>query len=245
MLTALPVFGVRWLFFGMLLLMLAYPGPADEYQLVQFILHFKGTQFFTAGVIMAFTGSMEMLVCVLSYKDDLRHCVDRSGPGAKHLLVGMAVEYIGSVALVWIAFTMLPRSRKHPRLATLQHMSAMQIRGRYCCCLEGVLSQGGRLWRLLSYDIVCFGVSASAFTLEYAVYAASQGLGDSLHPNLSCAKALMYWANCLYALLSLPFAFFLIPGLTRLLTHSVITGYNSHGELVEFAFPQLNGCKGV
>eukprot|EP00415_Alexandrium_ostenfeldii_P001112 UN1112 len=194
---------------------------------------------------MAWLGSMEMLVCYLSCREDLKHCFDTRGPGAKQMLAAIAMDYFGSVALVWTAFTMLPRSRKHPRLATLQRITTMQVRGTYCCCLEGVLTQGGRLWRLLRYDVVCFALSVTVFTIEYAVYAVSEGLEESVHAHVTRAKAVIYWGNCLYALLSLPFAFFIIPGLTRLLTHSAITGYNRHGELVEFAFPEVQGCKGV
>jgi len=243
--TSLPIFGVRFVFFGSLLAMMTLPGPPDEYQLVSFILHFKGTQFFTSGVLMTLIGAMQMFSCHLSLAEDLRDCLTARGPGAGQLVSGLAADYFGSVALVWIAFALLPRSRKHPSRAGLRRTTSMMVRGTYCCCLQGVLTQGGRLLRLLRYDIICFLVSVGIFVSEYALYAVTQGARDSPPARLARAKAVIYWGNCLYALLSLPFLLFVIPVFSRLLTHSVITGYNSQGVLVEFAFREEQGCKGV
>lgn len=42
--TMLPIFGIRVFFFMGILVMLLFPGPPDEFQLINFILIFKGTQ---------------------------------------------------------------------------------------------------------------------------------------------------------------------------------------------------------
>mmetsp|Transcript_115850 Transcript_115850/g.362420 ORF Transcript_115850/g.362420 Transcript_115850/m.362420 type:complete len:334 (+) Transcript_115850:1-1002(+) len=235
--TMLPLFGVRFLFFGAILLLLLFPGPPDEYQLVSFILHFKGTQFFTSGVLMTFIGAMQQYSCYVFHEDDLRRCVNSRGPGATQCLWSIVFDYFGSVALVWVAFLVLPRSNKHPKRATLRHATTMERRGTYCCCLQGVVTRGGRLRRLLRYDVTCFGLSLAVFVSTCVMRPASQGFEDSTHVLLVHVKSAIYWGNCLYALLSLPFIFFVIPVFSWLLTHSVVTGYNTHGALVEFTFP--------
>jgi len=232
--TMLPLFGVRFLFFGVLLVMLLYPGPPDEYQLSNYILHFKGTQFFTSGVIMTFVGAMQQYSCYLLHDGDLKKCLDNHGPGATQGLLSLIVDYLGSVVLVWVAFLMLPRSTKHPRRACLRRASVMERQGVYCCCLHGMVSQGGKLRRLLRYDVVCFLLSLSVFTCSYALRVTQH---DDDHDMLHL-KAALYWGNCLYALLSLPFSIFVVPVFAGLLTHSVTTGFDEDGILQEFALEE-------
>merc|ERR1719401_3383779 len=109
--TFLPVFGIRVFFFSGILLCLLVPGPPDEYQLINFILIFKGTQFFTTGVGLGFFGAMEYYGCYLFAPLDLRACIDEHGPGATDWLSSLLMDYLGSITLVWIAFLALPLSR--------------------------------------------------------------------------------------------------------------------------------------
>merc|ERR1712039_436190 len=46
--------------------------------------------------------------------------------------------------------------------------------------------------------------------------------------------AAIYWARVVYALLSLPFLFFWLPGLQGVLTHTRMTGYNQNGACVPY-----------
>lgn len=240
--TMLPLFGVRFFFFSALLFMLLIPGPADEYQLVNFILHFKGTMFFTSGVIMLFIGAMQYNRCYLLYSEDIRGCIQSAGPGATEWLCTLVVDYLGSISLVWIAWLVLPCSRKFP-----SHVESMrgwsrreEERSTYCCCLEGVITRGGRLAGLLSYDVICFWLS---LMIMASIYWATNDPADwdwsaeSISTRWARAKAVTYWCQVLYALFSLPFALFVVPVFSWLLTHSTFTGYNQHGALVEFAFP--------
>lgn len=235
--TMLPLFGVRFAFFSVLLLMLTVPGPADEYQLVNYILHFKGTMFFTSGVIMLFIGAMQYNRCYMFYPQDTAGCIERAGPGANEWLCTLVLDYLGSISLVWVAWLILPCSRKFP-----SHVESMrgwsrreEERSTYCCCLEGVTNRGGRLGGLLSYDVVCFFLSFSIMATFYWV------TNDPETPLTreamwGRAKAITYWCQVLYALFSLPFALFIVPVFSWLLTHSTFTGYNPNGACVEFAF---------
>merc|ERR550532_3428790 len=110
--TMLPIFGIRVAFFMMILFMLMHPGPVDEFQLINFILIFKGTQFFTTGVGLGFYGAMQYFSCYLFKADDLRRCNDEQGPGTTDYLPAAIVDYVGSMCLVWVAFLLLPRSRR-------------------------------------------------------------------------------------------------------------------------------------
>jgi len=242
--TVLPLFGVRFFFFSVLLFMLVIPGPADEYQLVNYILHFKGTMFFTSGVIMLFIGAMEYNRCYMFFAGDIRSCIENSGPGANEWLCTLVLDYLGSITLVWVAWLALPYTRKFP-----SHVERMrgwtkreEARSPYCCCLEGVVSRGGRLAGLLSYDVICFVLS---FTLMASFCWASTDSSDwdfgasALETRWRHAKAVVYWCQVLYALFSLPFALFVVPVFSWLLTHSTFTGFNQSGACVEFAFPVI------
>jgi len=246
--TMLPLFGVRFFFFSGLLVMLLIPGPADEYQLVNYILHFKGTMFFTTGVLMALLGAMQYFRCYLFHISDVKGCIDTMGPGANEWLCTLIVDYFGSISLVWIAWLILPRSRKFPAHSegprgnrrTEEQMSI------YCCCLKGYTSRGGRLGGLLHYDVVCFIISFCAVAPWYVMAEQQQkhleqGEGEqaqeaALAEQWLRAKAVVYWCQVVYALLSLPFALFIIPVFSWLLTHSTFTGYNENGACVEFTW---------
>jgi len=235
--TMLPVFGIRVFFFSMILLMLLVPGPPDEYQLINFILIFKGTQFFTSGVISAYVGAMEYFACYLLGGDDLRGCIETRGPGATDGVIYLVFDYIGSICLVWIAFLALPksRSRKPHWEHTLDHRP-VETRDPevYCCCLKGVPMRGGRLRALLRYDFCGFMLSLVMF-VPILVDTAIQ---EPTYAKFAArAKQTIFWCRILYSLLSLPFVIFIIPGLGRVLTHSVNTGYDSTGACLEFAYP--------
>merc|ERR1712185_232575 len=92
--------------------MLLFPSPPDEHQLTNYILLFKGTQFFTSGVIALFLGAMQYYRCYIRYDEDMRHCILVSGPGASESVSGQIFDYCGSVVLVWVSFINLPRSRR-------------------------------------------------------------------------------------------------------------------------------------
>mmetsp|Transcript_44130 Transcript_44130/g.116758 ORF Transcript_44130/g.116758 Transcript_44130/m.116758 type:complete len:790 (+) Transcript_44130:117-2486(+) len=234
--TMLPVFGIRVFFFSAILVMLLFPGPPDEFQLINFILIFKGTQFFTTGVILGYFGAISYYACYLFGGDDLRECIDTQGPGAKDWLSSLLFDYVGSMCLVWIAFLALPLSKRHWHSHYVLGSSTPVEKPPevYCFCLKGVPGRGGRLRRLLRYDLAMFLFSSLIFL---PVYLAGEHNLEPSHRTFTRAKQTIFWCRILYSIFSLPFVIFVIPGLGRVLTHSVTTGYDSTGACLEFAFP--------
>lgn len=235
--TMLPLFGIRVFFFGVVLTMLLYPGPPDEYQLINFILIFKGTQFFTTGVVLGYLGALEFYACYLLAGDEFRNCVDERGPGATDWLSSLCFDIVGSVVLVWIACLGLPMSKSHwHSRVSLHGQPPSQQEDVYCCCLRGVVGRGGRIRWLLRYDLCCFIGCTVFFTpiyfaSEYHAFSQADSRQKVIH-----AKSTIFWCRILYSLLSLPFVVFVVPGLGRVLTHSVQTGYNSSGVCLEFFY---------
>jgi len=233
--TMLPIFGIRVFFFSAILFMLLFPGPPDEYQLINFILIFKGTQFFTVGVAMMFIGAMRYYACYLFDGGDLRRCIDSNGPGSSDYLSSEIFDYVGSIVLVWIAFLALPLSSVH--LSGHRKTSEHEVKV-YCCCLRGVPTRGGRLRWLLRYDVVAFALSVAMYVPMFMVKSAEGQDENRRHPHqaLVHAKETVYWCRILYSILSLPFVLFAVPLCGRVLTHSVYTGYNEYGACVEFRY---------
>ena len=73
-----PMFGIRVVFFALVLMCIVAGRPPDEYQTVTFILTFKGAQFLSSGVFMACLAASEYYMCV---KPGGTHTCDTEGPG--------------------------------------------------------------------------------------------------------------------------------------------------------------------
>jgi len=112
-LTLLPVHLLRVAFFSLLLVFLLFPGPPDEFQMINFILMLKGSQFVSSGLFMMARGSMSYFACFACCKSDMGACVASSGPGSLDALSLGVIDYLGSIVLPWVAFHWLPRSQKH------------------------------------------------------------------------------------------------------------------------------------
>mmetsp|Transcript_18099 Transcript_18099/g.32822 ORF Transcript_18099/g.32822 Transcript_18099/m.32822 type:complete len:720 (+) Transcript_18099:62-2221(+) len=239
MLALIPPFGIRLLFFSLLLALLVWPWPPDEFQLINFILLFKGMQFFTSGVIGMLFGAMEYYYCYLAHPEGhgVHACIESHGPGTAEYVWTLLCDYLGSIALVWLAFLVLPMSKKFPRHGRTQFRWE-EREDEYCFCLAGDLTRGGRLGTLLRYDVCCFFTSwAIVFVVNILSYQ-PEAAAQSHHSKVVAAKAAIFWCRVIYALLSLPFAFFIIPVLSMLLTHTVRTGFNENGACVQFAYPR-------
>mmetsp|Transcript_46367 Transcript_46367/g.110412 ORF Transcript_46367/g.110412 Transcript_46367/m.110412 type:complete len:572 (-) Transcript_46367:20-1735(-) len=217
---------VRVVFYGIILVMLVCPWPPDEYQLIGYILSFKGSQFWTTGVVSLLFIAFEYLTCYLFSGDQVRECINKSGPGASSSFTKLTADLLGTVVLVWVAFLMLPYSKRRYAFHVVEkdHQE-----------LEKRFSRGGRLYRLLKYDMVSFGLCSLAMVLLYAadVYenAAPQDL--SLH-----RKELIYWCRVLYGLSSLPFSLFILPVVGRFLTHVDTTGFDNEGNVRVFEYSE-------
>lgn len=157
LLSITPMFGIRVAFFTVILLCIVSGRPPDEYQLVTFILTFKGAQFLSSGVFMACVAAVKYYLCV---KPGGHHTCDTEGPGVSQDLVTSSVDFFGSYVLVWIAFLLLPCSGSFGGSRELAEdpESSSSSRG-VGCCEDYDQTRGGRLAGLLGYDLCCFLLS--------------------------------------------------------------------------------------
>uniref|UniRef100_A0A6T0SWT4 Uncharacterized protein n=1 Tax=Alexandrium monilatum TaxID=311494 RepID=A0A6T0SWT4_9DINO len=255
---------VRVPFFIIYLICVVTGCPADEFQLVQFIMAIKGLQFICSGVLMMCTAAYMYYMCV---HPGGTHDCDTRGPGVNQDLFVSVTDWIGTCVLVWVAFLWLPCSQ---RSAGLRDPIEDQIgdgnagnannsagpqepqEAEVGCCgakrWEG--EKGGRLRGWLGYDFCCFLISVAICYLLLCIDMGHMRPGGTKSNGFPPANeifdeavaeaqkwtghAAIYWARIVYALLSFPFLFFWIPGLQGILTHTRITGYNKNGVCVPY-----------
>lgn len=206
-----PIYGVSPGFFVFVFLVI---DKSDEYQLIAFILGFKGTQFLSQGVIKSLTGFVQFMMCVTApAKEGEHHCED-SGPGTKGDLPIMVVGFVLQILLVWIAFGLLRCSTERGR-ATLKGAIAHDHHG-------SASTKGGYISYFLWYDLVCFIVCCSM-----PAYAAATR--PEFETDDWVLAHTVFGAQILYGLLSAPFFLFTLPGMQRVLTHAYPTAYDRKG----------------
>lgn len=248
-------FGIRIITGSIILLFIILGRPADEYQITQFILTFKGLQFISSGVALGIIAAVKYYLCV---GPNGTHTCDVDGPGATQDFAQGMVDWIGSCVLVWIAFAFLPCSDRTAGLREIgtedaealakQDEDAASSKG---CCgqVKYDKSRGGRLKGLMTYDLVCFLLSLVFLLLlmyRDMVLAGKEGKlhGDKILDGINeetespAGHTSLYWARMFYSFMALPFTFFKIPGIFDILTHTVPTGYNRHGKCVPYLLKQ-------
>lgn len=241
--TFLPIHGVRVIIFSLVLLMLVFPGPPDEYQLINFILLCKGCQFLSTGLFQLLLGAMKYFFCYTFFRDasqpaELMTCIDNHGPGA-HDGYGLALDYLGSITLVWIAFWLLPHSQKHAE-DRVHRADSDESKLEAAEEQRKADTAGGRLKALMWYDRKCFFLSAFIALMislpnilklweDGGFYAVVSNLPGDPHFNAN-----VFWCCVFYSLTSLPFFPFCIAGLQEVMTHCFATGFNKNGACVAF-----------
>ena len=153
-----PFYGVQALYFILLFLML---DKRDEFQMVNFILQFKGLQFVTLGVLNCMVGSASYYGCVgvdyasgdlgLGFQNDLiaggkrlyLHDCDTQGPGGLPGFYTDMVLFLIQSATIWAAMAILPRTVKKgvKQLAPdspPRHFEGAQVLARVAVSREGV-----------------------------------------------------------------------------------------------------------
>lgn len=212
----LPVYGVSPCVFLIIFLLI---DKTDEFQLVSFILQFKGFQFLTQGVLRSLVGFFTYLNCVTAVAEAEHKCAN-SGPGSSAPMAIALVGYVLQIALVWIAFLLLPCSSR--RRGTLQgHLDHIET--------GSSRSRGGYILRLLWYDLFSFAVCAGTFV--YVLYLRNWQLQD--WPT----KHAFFPVQLVNGILSFPFFFFMVPVLRSILLHSVPTAYDRSGRCRQYRGP--------
>ncbi|CAE7747810.1 unnamed protein product [Symbiodinium pilosum] len=204
----LPVYGISPGIFCVIFLVI---DKTDEFQLVSFILEFKGFQYLTQGVIRSLMGYFMYLNCITAPGQAEDNCAT-NGPGSVAPTALVLVGYVLQIVLVWIAFVLLPFSSKKGRSALTGHLDQSP---------DSANMRGGYILYLLGYDLLTFIVCSG--TLIYVLQLREWLLDDWM------VKHAFFAVQMVHGYLSLPFFFFTIPLLRNILTHTAPTGYDRSG----------------
>jgi len=229
LISLIPVAGICPLIFLFIFLII---DKRDEFQLIAFILQFKGTQFLSHGIIRTLVGFFQFINCVSAPATSNEHNCEKSGPGVGgpyEIIIG---GYFLQVLLIWIAFFLLPWSEEKGRT---------QLKGKVDAQHGEVgntsKKAGGYLWYFMIYDMFCFLLCMAV--LGWAISTRPGRNGGKLGTRYDDwqVKHAMFGVQVIYGYLSLPFYFFTLPLLQAVLTHSVPTAYDSRGICCKCARP--------
>eukprot|EP01016_Furgasonia_blochmanni_P040021 TRINITY_DN5058_c0_g1_i2.p1 TRINITY_DN5058_c0_g1~~TRINITY_DN5058_c0_g1_i2.p1 ORF type:complete len:369 (+),score=43.53 TRINITY_DN5058_c0_g1_i2:346-1452(+) len=224
--SLVPVYGVQQITFLLYFLMI---DKRDEYQLVNFILSFKKLQFITFGCINGITGYVGYFLCSVRNEADPKKYADciLEGPGSSINYFLDLGGFFLQVALIWIAFLLLPCSEDKGlpkfRYVLKDEYTEHQIDEVRCCCCMLSMENGGRLKGFMIYDIITALGVVAAFFIIY------MGLGVNKEFQI---KGTLYFLQICYGFLSFPFLIFLVPFLNIVLTRSRPTAYDPNGNCV-------------
>jgi len=218
--SLIPISGVCQFFYLFVFLII---DKRDEYQLIFFILDFKGTQYLSHGFIRMILGFFLYVLCASVPAEESDHNCNEYGPGMAGSLQVNFIAFFVQVALVWFAFFLLPCSKEKGRsqLKTLEH--------EHGTISTASQKKGGYLTRLLVYDLFCFVICMGVA----AWVATTRDTMDDWpvrHALFACQVA--------YGYLSLPFFLFTIPYIQVILTHAVPTAYDRQGRVQRFKKPK-------
>eukprot|EP00162_Nutomonas_longa_P010788 comp20153_c0_seq1/m.39794 comp20153_c0_seq1/g.39794 ORF comp20153_c0_seq1/g.39794 comp20153_c0_seq1/m.39794 type:complete len:474 (-) comp20153_c0_seq1:23-1444(-) len=222
---AFPRWGVSQIWF---ILMLVLRDKRDEFQLVNYILGFKGFQFINVGVIPAIVGGFQMYFCAIKDKPTC----DTDAPRIDYWELAF---FTLQVFLMWIAYFLLPYSHKKggPRykFPTKEEEDPPSTPG--CCGAQRYPRRGGKLGWFVAYDTLIFFGAAGLIA-----YAAFSGRTAILQDETARKArewqtfASFYYAKLLYGLMSLPWLIFQLPLMLPIFTHAKVTRYNQNGVTV-------------
>lgn len=217
LLSAVPVMGIAPFIH---LLLFVVTDKEDEYQLVKFILNFKGMHFVTLGVLKVVLGYILYYRCTtgMSQTSQEHLCRSRGPGGGGVVFAGSLLGTLICACLAWVAFYMLRFSKEKGRPGLKhdhQHLH-MHIKG-------------GRLRPLLVYDLCTFALCGVCVVVA--------GLTYHRHDEEWRIFSDLFWAQMFYGLLSLPFLPFALPLLRTVLTHARATGYDREGRCLPIRVP--------
>jgi hypothetical protein len=218
---AFPRWGVHQAAF---LLLLIFRDKSDEFQLVDYIVGFKGVQFVAIGVIPSIVGAYQLYFCTTSTDDEA--CES----DAPQLAFWELAFFVSQILLMWGAFALLPYAEKRGGVRFKHHRRSQLFDPPSqpgCCGKPKYKGRGGRIAAWIWYDtamfVVCVGLIVGAILSDRVVFDEH----DELYWK---SRAAFYWTRVLYGLLSFPWILFKMPFIFTLFTHARPTAYNRNGK---------------
>lgn len=211
LISLVPVYGVSPVFF---LFVFVIIDKSDEYQLIDFILSFKGTQFITMGIIRCIQGFVQFMLCYTAKADGLDSCTE-DGPGTRGSMLASSISLLVIIFTTWAAFCLLrcsvEKGRSQLKGLTHEHTGTARTKGGYISYF---------LW----FDLLFFLFAL----IPPLVVLSTRDLKKIDGDDWVMAQA-VYAGTIIYGLLSAPFFLFTLPGLQRVLTHAMPTAYDREG----------------
>ena len=211
-LGAFPLWGVTTAWWFVVLAFKWSESPVDEFQLVDFVVSFKASQFTTACV-------QAMVVGATLYASCIPDCSD-GAPGSEPAFRETLWLFFARVLLCWVALGLLPWS------AVKGGYHYEPVRGE----LASVTRKGGRVWYWMYYDLAIF---AGCMALIYFIF--TQDGADGLGGTNWVVNAQLFHVKVVYGMLSFPWVILKLPMMYSLILSLKPTKYNRRGETVRSA----------
>eukprot|EP00929_Paragymnodinium_shiwhaense_P047572 TRINITY_DN24121_c0_g1_i2.p1 TRINITY_DN24121_c0_g1~~TRINITY_DN24121_c0_g1_i2.p1 ORF type:complete len:468 (-),score=97.22 TRINITY_DN24121_c0_g1_i2:197-1600(-) len=211
LISIIPFWGVSPMFFFFIFLVI---DRSDTYQLLSYILQFKGTQFISVGILRVIQGYVAYLLCVTAPAEESDHRCDDAGPGSEGAFLLTTCGFVFQMFMSWIAFMLLPCSTEQGR-QTLSDGETLKAptRGN---------NRGGALIYFLFYDLIMFAICGAA--LGYVLTTVDK------YDHWVMSHSI-FALQTLYGFSSMPFFIFTLPGIQLILTHAQPTAYDRSGRI--------------
>jgi len=217
----------------------------DEFQLVQYIIDFKGAQFITLGCIQLLYGSALTLKCTMQ-----EQCAEEY-PGHHPYFILAVLCFLLQVVTAWVAYLLIKCSSNRMGHRSHQHRNPLMLgkmdktdkdkldkqdeKDTVCelCCgarwYKASSRGGGFLQYLMVWDFVMVAGLVVAFIVLGGVYRDELEHSEDVLTVGTKQAQMVFWLRAWYGFLMFPFLFFKIPGFARYVTKAAPTGYNTSG----------------
>mgnify|MGYP004139693069 CR=1 FL=1 len=206
-LGAFPLWGVTTAWWFVVLLCKWSESPVDEFQLVDFVVSFKASQFTTACIQAMVVGASLYVSCIPDCSS--------GAPGSEPAFRQTVWLFFARFFLCWVALALLPWS------AVKGGYHYEPVRGE----LASVTRKGGRVWYWMYYDLAVF---AGCMALIYFIFTQDGGTDWVVNAQLFHVKVV-------YGMLSFPWVILKLPMMYSLILSLKPTKYNRAGETVRSA----------
>eukprot|EP00928_Gymnodinium_smaydae_P026047 TRINITY_DN20558_c0_g3_i1.p1 TRINITY_DN20558_c0_g3~~TRINITY_DN20558_c0_g3_i1.p1 ORF type:complete len:1320 (-),score=271.03 TRINITY_DN20558_c0_g3_i1:245-4204(-) len=201
----------------------------DEYQLIAFMMQFKGTQFISQGLIAMLLGYFTYFSCLTvellkdaQWDGTTYHACEVSGPGMNATFWVNIGGMLLQIVLVWVSFLALPFAEEKARPELGGIISMARVEG-------GNMKSGGYIRYLVYWDGIVFLACAVGMVLRMSTR--EWQLNDWI------SRQTAFTCQFVYAICALPFFIFSLPGLSNILTHVVPSAYDKDGRCCAYAGP--------